>query len=196
MGVYRLKFPCESAFLIRIQVTFYLENEFVTTCIILICFTFLTALSSCPSFPFQCLLFLSLWVCPVCSGKEIHDQVGKEIYNYFLRTHIALRGRCLMPPLLPQKQCGLGDNKVEVGAWAQESIILSFSTYYMPEPMLITVRWGSLPTLHSQSHNKTRLDPSAQGFAAESTLCPVFRSSLPWKWGGQSCDDKESVFGQ
>lgn len=60
MGVYRLKFPCESAFLIRIQITFYLENEFVTTCIILICFTFLTALSPCPSFPFQCLLFLSL----------------------------------------------------------------------------------------------------------------------------------------
>ena len=27
MGVYRLKFPCESAFLIRIQVTFYLEGK-------------------------------------------------------------------------------------------------------------------------------------------------------------------------
>lgn len=78
MGVYRLKFPCESTFLIRIQITFYLENEFVTTCIILICFTFLAALSSSPS---QCLLFLSLCECPDCSGKEIHDQVGKEIYN-------------------------------------------------------------------------------------------------------------------
>ena len=58
MGVYRLKFPRESTFLIRIQITFYLENEFVTTCIILICLTFLAAPSSCPSCPFQCVLFL------------------------------------------------------------------------------------------------------------------------------------------
>lgn len=37
----------------------------------------------------------------------------------------------------------------------------------------------TLPVLHAQSHNKTRLDAFTQRSALEFTLCPAFWSSLP-----------------
>ena len=77
-------------------------------------------------------------------------------------------------------------------AFTRKTLSLLLALFMMVS--LVTPAVSALP-LETEQDSKTKLDPSAQGFAAESALGPVFRSSLPWKWGGQSCDDKESVFG-
>lgn len=187
MGVYRLKFPCESAFLIRIQITFYLEKEFGTTCIILICFTFLEALSSCPS---QCLFFSVfmrvsrlLWKRNSRPGWKRNLQLGSK------NTHST---DATSPS--PETMWSWGQ---QGGSRRQPRNPLFFhSAPTACQSLCLSQSDEAHSLLCSLSHNKTKPDPSAQGFAAESSLCPVFRSSLPWKRGGQSCDDKESVFGQ